>query len=152
MNVHICVVQKVWRMFIAESHLCSPWLITTVRKARDFLSLCYGEICCGTPVRCPCRWLPTVLDVSCGAVWRVQGFCLLGYDTFNLPGVGWGAGTNVLQERPAASVILALVFPITSQFIHSLVFSLRGWAGRNQSPVLWPVWLWHTASWASSWG
>ena len=37
-------------------------------------------------------------------------------------------------------------------FIHSLVFSLRGRAGRNQSPVMWPVWLWHTASWASSWG
>ena len=36
--------------------------------------------------------------------------------------------------------------------IHSLVFSLRGWVGRNQSPVMWPVWLWHTASWASSWG
>jgi len=35
---------------------------------------------------------------------------------------------------------------------HSLVFSLRGRAGRNQTPVMWPVWLWHTASWASSWG
>ena len=35
--------------------------------------------------------------------------------------------------------------------IHSLVFSLRGQVGRNQSPVMWPVWLWHTASWASSW-
>ena len=38
------------------------------------------------------------------------------------------------------------------EFIHSLVFSLRGRAGRNQSPVVWPVWLWHTASWTSSWG
>ena len=38
------------------------------------------------------------------------------------------------------------------RYIHSLVFSLRGRAGRNQSPVMWPVWLWHTASWASSWG
>ena len=37
-------------------------------------------------------------------------------------------------------------------FIHSLVFSLRGRVGRNQSPVIWSVWLWHTASWASSWG
>ena len=37
-------------------------------------------------------------------------------------------------------------------FIHSFVFSLRGRAGRNQSPVMWPVWLWHNASWASSWG
>ena len=37
-------------------------------------------------------------------------------------------------------------------FIHSLVFSLRGRAGRNQSQVMWPVWLWHTTSWASSWG
>jgi hypothetical protein len=35
---------------------------------------------------------------------------------------------------------------------HSLVFSLRGRVGRNQSPVMWPVRLWHTASWASSWG
>ena len=38
------------------------------------------------------------------------------------------------------------------RFIHSLVFSLRGRVGRNQSPVMWPVWLWHTASWASSCG
>ena len=30
--------------------------------------------------------------------------------------------------------------------IHSLVFGLRGRAGRNQSPVMLPVWLWHTAS------
>ena len=37
-------------------------------------------------------------------------------------------------------------------FIHSLVFSPRGRVGRNQSPVMRPVWLWHTASWASSWG
>ena len=36
-------------------------------------------------------------------------------------------------------------------FIHSLVFSLRGRVGRNQSPAMWSVWLWHTASWASSW-
>jgi len=36
--------------------------------------------------------------------------------------------------------------------IHSLVFSLKGWARRNQSPDMWPVWHWHTASWASSWG
>ena len=40
-----------------------------------------------------------------------------------------------------------------STFIHyhSLVFSLRGRVGRNQSPVMWPVWLWSTATWASSW-
>jgi len=37
-------------------------------------------------------------------------------------------------------------------FTHSLVFSLRGRVGRNQSLVMWPVRLWHTASWASSWG
>ena len=36
--------------------------------------------------------------------------------------------------------------------IHSLVFSLEGRAGRNQSPVMWPVWLWYTASWARSLG
>ena len=40
----------------------------------------------------------------------------------------------------------------SSHLIHSLVFRLRGRVGRNQSPVMWPVWLWHTASWASSWG
>jgi len=38
-----------------------------------------------------------------------------------------------------------------TSFIHSLVFSFRGRAGRNQSSFMWPVWLWHTASWASSW-
>ena len=31
-------------------------------------------------------------------------------------------------------------------FIHLVVLSLRGQAGRNQSPVMWPVWFWHTAS------
>ena len=36
--------------------------------------------------------------------------------------------------------------------IHSLVFSLRGRAARNQSPVMWLVWIWHSASWTSSWG
>ena len=34
----------------------------------------------------------------------------------------------------------------TRSFIHSIVFSLRGRVGRNQSPVIWPVWLWHSAS------
>ena len=34
----------------------------------------------------------------------------------------------------------------------SLVFSHRGRVSWNQSPVMRPVWLWHTASWASSWG
>jgi len=38
------------------------------------------------------------------------------------------------------------------RFIHSLVFSLRSRAGRNQSSVMWPLWLWHTASWARYWG
>jgi len=37
-------------------------------------------------------------------------------------------------------------------FIHSLAFRLRGRVDRNQSPVMWPVCLWHTASWTSSWG
>ena len=37
-------------------------------------------------------------------------------------------------------------------YIHSLVFSLRGQVGRNQNRVMRPVWLWHTASWASCWG
>jgi len=39
-----------------------------------------------------------------------------------------------------------------NSFIHSLVFSLRRRAGRNQSQVMWRAWLWHTASWASAWG
>ena len=36
-------------------------------------------------------------------------------------------------------------------FIHSYS-DLKAGLGRNQSPVMWPAWLWHTASWASSWG
>ena len=43
-------------------------------------------------------------------------------------------------------------YKCTISIIHSLVFSLRGRAGRNHSPVMWPVWLWHTASWTSTWG
>ena len=42
--------------------------------------------------------------------------------------------------------------PRSLGLIHSLVFSLRGRVGRNQSPVMWPVWLWHNASWENSWG
>ena len=41
---------------------------------------------------------------------------------------------------------------ICHSFIHSSVFSLRGRVGRNQSPFMWTVWLWHTASRASPWG
>jgi hypothetical protein len=38
------------------------------------------------------------------------------------------------------------------KYIHSLVFSLRGCIDSNQSPVMWPMWLWHAASRASTWG
>jgi len=42
---------------------------------------------------------------------------------------------------------------VVAVFIHdSLVFSLRGRVGRNQSPIMWPVSLWHTASWTSCCG
>ena len=47
---------------------------------------------------------------------------------------------------------LFYMYSFIHSFIHSLVFSLRGRAGMNQGPVMWPVWLWLTASWASSWG
>ena len=50
---------------------------------------------------------------------------------------------------PSVGRSLVLTYP---WFIHSLVFSLRGRVGRNQSPVMWPVWLCHIAFWASSWG
>jgi hypothetical protein len=53
-----------------------------------------------------------------------------------------------LRSCRIGSCLSAVTFHL---FIHSLVFSLRGRVGRNQSPVMWPVWLWHTASWASSW-
>ena len=51
---------------------------------------------------------------------------------------------NVFQEdsenwRFSSSYVVCLALICT--FIHSLVFSLRGRVGRNQSPVLWPVWL-----------
>ena len=56
--------------------------------------------------------------------------------------------------RPWCSAYTPFAFfePCIVIFIHSLVFKLRGRADRNQSPVMWPIWLWHTASWASSWG
>ena len=67
--------------------------------------------------------------------------------------------TNTLHMKCTAFTVYKKMYSVLSvfkciihSFIHSLVFSLRGRAGRNQSPVMWPVWLWHTASWASSWG
>ena len=60
-------------------------------------------------------------------------------------GINWNGRRLFLKL-----VVLSLASQCSN--IHSLVFSLRGRVGRNQSPVMWPVWLWHTASWASSWG
>jgi len=66
---------------------------------------------------------------------------------------------TVLQVPQPFDKMLISLYPkgrtrhlFTLTHIHSLVFSLRGLAGRNKSPVMWPVWLWHTASWPSSWG
>ena len=63
--------------------------------------------------------------------------------------------TNVclkLSARSSAAENSSLCNIYVVDIIHSLVFSRRGRAGRNRSPVMWPVWLWHTASWASAWG
>jgi len=63
------------------------------------------------------------------------------------------ADVNVSTLKIVVPPVCVLFWPLNLWlFIHSLVFSLWGRAGRNQSPVVWPVWLWHTASWASSWG
>ena len=62
------------------------------------------------------------------------------------------AHTNALQIFRKQDLVPLYLHQHWWLFIHSLVFSLRGRAGRNQSPLMWPVWLWHTASWASSWG
>jgi len=52
-----------------------------------------------------------------------------------------------------ATVSIYLIHQLSIyKIIHSLVFKLRGRVGRNQNPFMWPVWLWHTAFWASSWG
>ena len=59
-----------------------------------------------------------------------------------LPVCGWNKSTDVMW------ILYICVYIYT----HSLAFNLRGRVGRNQSPLMWPVWLWHTAFWASSWG
>ena len=56
------------------------------------------------------------------------------------------------HQEPDLQISNETFYRISFLFIHSSVFSLRGQVGRNQSPVMWPVWLWHTASWASSCG
>ena len=90
----------------------------------------------------PCRLFPntvitlTVLHSVSFYRPEVTYFCLLIY--FCLP------FRNIKHSDPHRHYVLTIH--------HSLVFSLRGRVGRNQSPVMWTVWLWHTASWASSWG
>jgi len=53
---------------------------------------------------------------------------------------------------PAGTTLFQVSLCSLHSFIHSLIFSLRGRASGNQSPVMWSVWLWHTASWTSFWG
>ena len=64
----------------------------------------------------------------------------------------WWWNRCIIQREDYVEKQCTCKISFIHSFIHSLVFSLRGRAGRNQSPVMWPVWLWHTASWASSWG
>ena len=59
--------------------------------------------------------------------------------------------TKIGVEKANKKICRYILWTFIHSFIHSLVFSLRGRVGRNQSPVIWPVWLWHTASWTSSW-
>ena len=63
--------------------------------------------------------------------------------------IKWCHTTYICKEHIYIMVCGSIYKNIHS--FHSLVFSLRGRAGRNQSPVMWPVWLCHTASRASSW-
>jgi hypothetical protein len=63
----------------------------------------------------------------------------------NCTPVHWKAYNSPASEMIASQKYWTFI-------IHSLVFSLRGWVGKNRSPVMWPVWLWDTASCASSWG
>jgi len=42
--------------------------------------------------------------------------------------------------------------PFVLHYSFISIQALKAGLGRNQNPVLWPVWLWHTASWANSWG
>jgi hypothetical protein len=61
----------------------------------------------------------------------------------------------VLVERFGSAQLkryVATAEGLLTRHHHSLLFSLTGRVGRKQSPVMWPVWLWHTASWASFWG
>ena len=125
---------------------CAPWHSATSSSSwRSFLH--------AASTRPP---LPSPTDTHKAT--RITG----GLRPFQKPDEDRGAYVSVSDVSSVATAVLFNVaqrpyhIQNTLQFIHScihsLVFSLRGRAGRNQSPVMWPVWLWHTASWASSWG
>ena len=100
-------------------------------------------VCC-TKERVLCCWLGLQLHIVVGVMSR-RGL-LRGYQLF-CPEDG-----SSRQNIYFFNFIPNKCTQYVKHIIHSLAFSLRGRAGRNQSPVMSPVWLWHTASWASSWG
>ena len=66
------------------------------------------------------------------------------YECCNICGIQLLAEVSILIYMLRATTvkfITCYIFRSYGQFIHSLVFSLRGRFGRNQSPVMWPVWL-----------
>ena len=97
---------------------------------------------------------PHMLSVS---MWQRTAVPVLRADTASLSDSFYLGGNlcNLILDRssgaPAilgfSSFFIVICSQTSIEFIRSLVFSLRSWVGRNQSPVMWPVWLWYTASW-----
>ena len=58
---------------------------------------------------------------------------------------------NILNEIPKKFCCLVSNGFNANSFIH-YYSAVKAGFGRNQSTVMWPVWLWCTAPWARSWG
>jgi hypothetical protein len=72
---------------------------------------------------------------------RNYNFQIEHYVSFLLTYAIWFSSNNCDEKQPIALCTM----------IHSFIsIQPLGWFSRNQNPVRWPVWLWHTESWANS--
>ena len=100
------------------------------------------------------NWRPCRFKWTRPFRWKTKsGFCTCAI-TFQTQSTNHYVGNTACLYHIVRSYFHSSVICIIkrSSGYHSFVFSLRGRAGRNQSTVMWRAWLWHTASWASSWG
>ena len=162
-----------FRRNVIEHQMCSDFLYKFCIKHFSFweeVSEIWSKMCIGLHVNCP-LFLSDANEawIFSTYIWKSSN------SKFNENLSSWSRivlcgrtdrQTNRQSRRSKYSRFAILRTPLINPYhiqIHfvprkehflfrSLVFSLRGRAGRNQSPVMWPVWLWHTASWASTWG